>query len=321
MRRVWERVWPLLRVLVPLGIVAAVGWQFARVLTRPELTATPFELRPGWLVPAAGLYLLALLVWASFWADLLRAHGVNVSRGLGLRVYFVSLLGKYIPGKAWVVLMRVGMLRAHAPSRAAVALAAAYETLTTMAAGALVGLLLLPSLGERANIFAGKEGYLLLLVGLPLGVGLVHRLIARRSHRHHPAGSRPHFRLLMLARGLAQASVGWGLIGLSLWATVEAVRPGPTVFTVTDLLRYTTMAALPYVLGFAALVVPGGVGVREWFVQALLAAELSAAMPPAEAEALGVVIALVLRLVWTAGEVAVIAGIYAAGWRWGGRSR
>lgn len=313
MRRVWLAIWPILKYLIPLVVIAGVGWYFAGILSRPELTDTPYALRFEWLIPAGLVYLLAHLVWASFWVDLLHANSVPAPWREGIRAYYVSQLGKYIPGKALVILLRVAMLHAHAPSKLSIGLAAAYETFTTMAAGALVGLLLLPWLGGQADLFQGREIYLILLVALPMGIGVLHKLLGSRKSTAEvdPLKPQARFRLLLLGRGFIQAMLGWTLMGLSFWMTVQGVRPEVTGFpTLTEMIRYTAMIALAYVIGFAALVVPGGVGVREWFVQTFLAIEFAVLLAPAEAEALAVVAALVLRLVWTVAEVFLILCLY-----------
>ena len=81
------------------------------------------------LVPAGLLYLLAHCCWATFWVRLLHGQGIGLVVA-GLRAYFVSQFGKYVPGKAWVILMRVGMLRHDAHAHPIpVAVTATYETL------------------------------------------------------------------------------------------------------------------------------------------------------------------------------------------------
>ena len=313
MRKLWERIWPVLKWLVPAVILAFVGWHFAKILDRSEWSAARFDLGLGWLLLSGGLYLTSHTIWASFWSDLLRAQSVDVPRGLGVRTYFVSQLGKYVPGKAWVILLRMAMLRRHSERKGAIALAATYETLTTMAAGSLVGLLLLPWLGERAALFADKEWMLIALVGLPMCVGVAQRLLGKRAKKTADTTVRPKFRLTLLLRGLLQASVGWVLMGLSLWACLRGLTPSVESLTLDVALRFTAMSALAYVIGFAALVVPGGVGVREWLILSMLTVELAGTDQPA---ALAAVAALTLRLVWTASELLVIAGIYVAKFRY-----
>ena len=68
---------------------------------------------------------------------------------------------------------------------------------------------------------------------------------------------------------------------------------------------------LAYVAGFLAFLVPGGIGVREYFLLHLLAFA-----GPAKGVAAAV---LVLRLVWTAAEL-VAAGVLFFVKPWGARS-
>ncbi|HYH64231.1 MAG TPA: hypothetical protein VD866_05990, partial [Urbifossiella sp.] len=142
------RLWLVVKTLLAAAIVVAVGLQFARILGQPALNPYPFDLRVGYLIPAGVLYLLAHCCWGSFWVRLLRSQGVNVSLVHGLRAYFVSQYGKYVPGKAWVVFIRVAMLRGVGGGKSlAVGVTAVYETLTSVAAGALLAAPLLPQLG------------------------------------------------------------------------------------------------------------------------------------------------------------------------------
>ena len=69
--RAW--LWPTIKGVLIVAVVAAVGWQFARVLRQPDLWARPLSLHPGWLAAAAALYLAGLLFPAIYWRLLLRA--------------------------------------------------------------------------------------------------------------------------------------------------------------------------------------------------------------------------------------------------------
>jgi hypothetical protein len=109
---------------------------------------------------------------------------------------------------------------------------------------------------------------------------------------------------------MAIATVGWALMGLSLWMCVRGLVPEPGELTFLAWVRCTAIIALAYAVGFIVLVAPAGVGAREFLLQVLLTPELALVMPPPAAAAVAVVVTLVLRLVWTAGEMAVIAGVY-----------
>ena len=58
-----------------------------------------------------------------------------------MRAYLVSHLGKYVPGKAMVVVMRAGLSMPYGARGATAAIATFYETLVMMAAGSLMAAL------------------------------------------------------------------------------------------------------------------------------------------------------------------------------------
>ena len=103
--------WFLLLKCVLAGVIlAAVGWKFYDLLRAPEL-AHRTALRVEFLIPAGLLYLGCHTLWGTFWWQLLRDQGVRVPWLTAVRAYFVSQAGKYVPGKAWVIFLRVGLLR------------------------------------------------------------------------------------------------------------------------------------------------------------------------------------------------------------------
>jgi len=304
--------WLILKYVLPVIIVVAVTYQFYTLLSRPELWSEQLTLRPQWLLLSAILYLMAHTLFATFWVQLLRCQGAVIPWKYGVRAYFVSQLGKYVPGKALVILIRISMLRAYAPSRAVLALTATYETIGTMAAGAGVGVLLLPWLSADASV-TDQRWPLLIIAALPLGFGLVHMVIRYLGAKYQKDMPQlPHLPFLLLARGLLQAAFGWVVMGLSLWAALQAILPEPLALNVTNWLRLTAIASMSYVIGFVVLVSPGGVGVREYFLQQMLTTELAlhAGYGSDEAAGLAVVLAIVLRLTWTLAELVAIQLLY-----------
>jgi hypothetical protein len=89
---------------------------------------------------------------------------------------------------------------------------------------------------------------------------------------------------------------------------VKGLMPDAPVLTWEFGGRCTAILALAYVGGFVAVVVPGGLGVREWVLDRFLAPELALEAASA-AQPVTVVIVLVLRLVWTAAELVLAAVI------------
>ena len=285
-----------LKTAVAVGLIAAVGWQFAKLLRSPELAAHEFRVRWHFLLFAGLLYLAAHALWGTFWVQLLRSQNAGLPWLVGVRAYFVSQIGKYVPGKAWVILLRVGMLRGRGLSPTVVGVTATYETLTSMAAGAVVGVALLPWTGMDIELVSVKGFALLGLALLPLAL-VALTVVAKRVGRTRAAGL-PRPPVLLLARGMLQAMVGWALLGLSLWCVVAGLDAEVPEFTIDGYLTCAAAVALSYVIGFVVLVSPGGLGAREVVLQQVLGGPVAA------------VVALVLRLVWTVFEAIAAGALY-----------
>src|SRR5205823_5057822 len=88
--------------------------------------------------------------------------------------------------KAWAILMRAALLPGVRPGAAA--LTAAYETLTTMAAGALIAAGVIPWLLAGQESLGAQALGLLALAGLPILPGVFNAIIARVPRRAGGAG-------------------------------------------------------------------------------------------------------------------------------------
>jgi glycosyltransferase 2 family protein len=312
--RLRKHLWLAGKSLLAMAILVGVARYFAGVLASPAHPAVPFRLRLEYLVPAGLLYLLAHICWGSFWVRLLRGQNIPITLFAGLRCYFVSQFGKYIPGKAWVIVMRVGMLGSPG-TKLAVGLTATYETLTSMAAGTLLGVALLPYLGVLPPAVAGNNSLLFGLAGLPIALALLNKLAARiaAKRRGPDATPLPSPSLVLMAQGLLHGVCGWCLLGLSLALVIRAVVPEPTPWTGQAYLGDVGAVGLSYVLGFVVLVAPGGLGVRELVLQQVLTRRFLVNQEEAAAAGTAAVVALVLRLVWTVAELVLATALWA--WR------
>lgn len=298
--------WTVAKVTLALVIVGFVGQRFYQDLQRPELADLTF--RPGWLVLSGILYVAFLGFAAFFWYSLLKKFNQPASPLAVIRAYAISQLGKYLPGKAWSLLLRaVGMKPAGVKFGIGL-MSALYEVLTLMASGALLAAVLFavqpPEVAGMTwhPVWTGLA--LLLVCGSFLWPAVFNFLAARLIRRMHQDADLAVARLSYgtLAQGLLITGCGWFAFGVSLWAILQSVLPNPPPLTVENLVRYVAGLGLAYVAGFLALVVPGGIGVREFFLLHLLSGE--------GPEALIAAAVLAMRLVWTATELLAVALVY-----------
>jgi uncharacterized membrane protein YbhN (UPF0104 family) len=327
----WRKWWPVLKALLAVAILVAVGRQFVRDLGSLDLAERP--LRPAWLILAGALYVAGIGLSAYYWVRLLRGLGQDPSPLAATRAYYLGHLGKYLPGKAWAVLIRVTQSAGPGLRLGVAVMTTFYEVLATMAAACLLAAVLFAvqtpdflapfDLGDLTRFWRrdareqtevdprlGVVLSLLLLgaTGLPLLPPVFNRLVHRLTKRFKGAEAEPlpPMRYAHLTEGLLWPALGWLLLGASLWATLQAVLQEPRAWEWAAWLRYSAALSLAYVAGFV-LFVPGGLGVREYCLAVFLAPEI-ARLGDSETAGLAALVVLLLRLLWTAAEL-VAAGV------------
>ncbi|MGL4551248.1 MAG: lysylphosphatidylglycerol synthase domain-containing protein [Gemmataceae bacterium] len=321
------RWWPVLKAVFGIGLVGFVGWQFSRDLAKLPPRAEPVGY--GWLALSAALYLAGLGLSGVFWLRLMRHLDARPGRYRAVRAYYVSQLGKYAPGKALALILRVGMVRGDGTPAATAALAAFYEVLTTMAAGALLALALAPVVvpADAAGLVWGRlwdldaphdptraETALMALTllaatALPLTPWLFNRLAAGVTRRFGMV-TPPAVHYGYLLEGLATIVPCWALFALALACGLAAVPEVAVGWTPATLGWLAVCMAIAYVGGFV-VPTPGGLGGREFLLLLLLVPVLVRHGTPAEAAGPTVsLVVLLLRLAWTVGEVILAGCLY-----------
>jgi hypothetical protein len=312
------------RYLLPPLVIACVGWYFFNRLRQPVLWDGALVFRAEWVIPAALIYLVAYTIWGRYYVTLLRNQGATVSSATGLRAYFISQMGKYVPGKVLVIIMRIAMLGKIGISRTAVGITALYESVVWAGSGALVGVLLLPGSlwNGMLDQFREQGGqppeinrYWLILPLAAASIGLVglNRFVNRisRWRRGPNAAQLPRVKLHWVLAGLAWDSVGWLVMGLSLLLMLNGLHASAFPFTWDSYRDMASIAAIAYIFGFVAFFMPAGIGVRDIALQLLLAVELRTQMGPGNAEAanaLAAILAILFRVIGTAAEL-ITAGL------------
>ena len=308
-----NRSFPRLKGLFKATLIGcAIGlplWVLCRHWS--EVAAAIQRANPWWV----GLVGMGLVVYtvlnASVWCDVLRALGWNGARLPATRVWVRSEAMKWLPGGIWGYASRVVRAPLIGVARPVAAASLVAELMLTIAAWAILaalGMVLDGRIIRRlVEAFAAGEGgitggLLVPLVGLGLLLPCALAMLApvRRAvlRRLEPLriGS---WRLRPLARALA-SYLGLCLFHAALlMLLVRAFHPAGFGF-------WPAAAADggAWLIGFFAIGVPGGIGVREagiaWF--------LGAHIPPAEAMA----VAVLWRALQVAAELTALAASHAS---------
>jgi len=316
-RLVWEIVkWSLCLLVVVFVIRRAL------LLWRDEgIQQVHFSFESsGWLALSGGVYVAGWLPSVWFWQQLMRSLGGRVRFADSARAYYCGHLGKYVPGKVTVLVIRAALIKDRGSPAGPAALTAAYETVVMMGVGLAVGVALLPMMFTETSthappVWSGrliKLPFLAPILIVALGVlllPLLSRLLTQiavrmASTKVNREGRSVRIGTKLLARGMLALVAGWSLHGLSLGLTLRAVTAAPL-----DLGQWPVWVAavsLATSVGFVVIFAPGGLGVREELLMEVL--RIQPDVGPQQA----VAAAFLLRLVWLVAEIVAAVVLYYA---------
>jgi len=260
---------------VQLLFVALALWYAGRALAGQWSSVRLLAARasPRWGLVAAS----ALLVLASYalliqvWRAMLTAwgEGGRLSYRDAARIWFVSNLTKYVPGKVW----QIATMGVMAQGRGVSPVAAAGSSLIVNLANIVSGFVVVLATGAtvfRAFSDAGPRAGLLLAAILALGLLLLPAVLARAA----PYVARVTRQRVTLphipARAVWLAALGtaaaWALYGVAFQLFSASLVDGSTGATTLYIAAFTGS----YLVGYLALFAPGGLVVREGMLVASL---------------------------------------------------
>lgn len=303
---------------VQAAIVLVVLWFVRRTVlgALEELHAFHLHVNVAWLIAAGVLAMLGYLPAGLFWHRLLRVLGQDAGLAETLRAYYVGQLGKYVPGKFMVIVIRTGMIRSHRVQTSLAVLSVFFETQTMMAVGGFLAAAVLAILfHEQRWLFLAGIGFML-LAGLPTFPPIFRRLarllgVGRSDPTTAARLDRLGYDTLLL--GWLAMTMGWLLTALSLWATLRAMGvPGVDAFH--HFAYYLGSVSLSKVAGFVSLI-PAGLGVADLTLTELLRLYGTKVLSLSDAQATALVAAVLLRLTWLVAEIVISIILYAVGRR------
>jgi uncharacterized membrane protein YbhN (UPF0104 family) len=302
----------MLRIAVLVVVCIGVSGTARGALA--QLSEHSWTVRPAWLVVSGAAYVLGMAPMGWFWQRTLIALGYQPPLSATLRAYYFGQLGKYVPGKAMVIILRVAAMRRWAPSMRLVIVSVFVETLTMMAVGALLACVI-------SALVLKLDAYIwLIALGMAVAAGvptlpMVLRWFGRigagrlaREDEDKPQAQDPvevgvrlrGITFRVLGTGWITAGICWVLFATSLWGTLRAIGVD-RVQLFANMPVLITAVAFAVVAGFLSML-PGGLVVRDAVLMQLLA--------PVCGEANALVAAVLMRLVWLVSEVLACGILY-----------
>ena len=277
-----------------------------------------------WLLPAGVAYAFGWLPSVWLWRRLMHEMHQPVPLMMAIRAYYIGHVGKYVPGKALVLLIRGSLLADRGINPVLGGFPSVYKTLIFMATCAAIAIGAAPvALG---NSFWSQVPDFLHALRQP--VWLFPTLVAVVTFATTPLSawlftvlgrrtlpvtesSQPAVRTAItavaVAQGVLACSIGWLLHSISLGLVLQSVSAdflGPGPFWV-----WVEACTLSTVGGFVVLIAPGGIGVREGLLIEVLKDQ------PHIGPTIAFIAAALLRTAWFTTEILLAAVFYCFSWK------
>ncbi len=252
-----------MRGLWPLFVYASLGFVLVFVY-RFDYLRLPALLAPAPLVFAVVALLGGFVLEAAGWRSMLARDGAPASMSIAIAASGRSILGKYIPGKLWMIVGRASWAaRALGRPVARLALVTLNAQVLALWAALLLGLPGMAWVGGL-RIWGSLWLLLMLVFSCVLFSRVVHRRVETWLGGRWPAlGERlPHVEIATARVAAPWMIAGWLALGAGFAALASSVVPAEARASVPAIVLCLGFP-LASALGMAAVFVPGGLGVRE----------------------------------------------------------
>lgn len=263
-----NRLLQLLRWLIFFAVSSGIAHRIW--IEKEKIASYPLALHPGWILLSMVCYFAGMTGCAFFWWLALRDLGGAPSFLNTGYAYFAGHLGKYVPGKGLVIIIRAALVRGPGVRAADAAFTSVLETFFLMSVGALVCLpvFVWAPLPHRSVLLCVS-----LVFALTFGAVVVPPVASNARSwlaRIFPAiESGKSCRWKTLGRGLLLMLSTWGFCGLSLLLVFQSMSGLSLLYARMGFLRLwaimTASVAFATIAGFVSLT-PGGLGTREWIL-------------------------------------------------------
>lgn len=275
----------LLKVLLYLSIGFIIYYLYT--FDYLQLSALNYNLIP--------LVASLVFLWTGFvlstlsWKNSLKIHQITITNQLAIYSHGISVFAKYIPGKVWVILGRASIVSEKNSSLGILSTISLKEQLVYLLTGLIISLfaiIWLP-LNPLYSLFVGLTA---LALALFLFSKKIHKLILLLIKRLFKKKlDIPYVSIREALPMLKSILAYWFFWSFGFYLLVLAMHPGTS-----GLIAFAFPLSVCY--GLLAVIVPGGIGVRESIIVFFLT---SAGMDTS----FSITVSLLQRLWFISGEI------------------
>lgn len=279
-----RRIFP---ALVKLVLTLAVLYFLYQQIASHWLEIKDHQWRLDWRSAAMSVVvgLAVFFVFSSIWRIIIGGFGHRLGWFRAFRIFYLSNLGRYIPGKVWQLfgILYLAKKEGIAPEEAGASFFLAqlfaipasfvvYFVAAQFEPALLTDRVAFLGTASAWVITGGMLMLCLLVVLFPNRLVRCTNILLRKLKRPTIAFGLDKKVALGVFLGY---SVGWVLYGVAFWCFVEAVAPGTNL----NLVAAAGAFSAAYQIGYLALFAPGGFGPREVIMSVLLTPYLGPLAP------------------------------------------
>jgi uncharacterized membrane protein YbhN (UPF0104 family) len=285
---------------VQWGIVALIFGFLLFFIARQwnKLPDFDWHFEPGWLALSAVCVAAFYVGQGEIWRLILRALGEELRPPPARAVWGKSLIARYVPTNALMVVGRVVMADRHGVAKRVTLASIVYELGLGFGTAVMVGayfVIELPSLQDHA-------GRYVVLALIPAVVAVLHprvfdplaNLVLRKLGREPLPRTLPFRRIVEFSLMYVAC---WAAIGLGVYAFAAALHP----LSASDLPYVAAAYPVAFCVAVLTFIVPSGLGTRD--------AALATAMSAVLAGTVATAIAVAFRIFQTAIELAYVGSV------------
>uniref|UniRef100_UPI0026044A59 hypothetical protein n=1 Tax=uncultured Gimesia sp. TaxID=1678688 RepID=UPI0026044A59 len=233
--------WKLIKGALLALVLYYVGRQGYQLYQEQREALSEIQIKPMWLILSGVCSIVAWLPSVWFWQRMMIESGDSPGFWPTARAYYCGHLGKYIPGKISVLLIRATLMKEFRVRVSVAALTAAYETLAVMGVGLVLFLALVPyvinadqlaewptwiqSIQSRPVLVPAAILFVL-FISLPFLSRLINLFSQKITKSELDAAKvedQPSISIRLLYAGVFAFLISWVLHGLSLGLIVASL--------------------------------------------------------------------------------------------------
>jgi uncharacterized membrane protein YbhN (UPF0104 family) len=270
--------WKSIQLALTLAVVGFAGWYLWKQWSAATDNGYRFDFQVGWLAAASVVILATFAVLIETWRRVLRQLGSQLSFGTAARIWMVSNLGKYVPGRIWALTTMAMMAGEHGVPVGVVGASSVVIMAANVATGFAVVLLMSAGTVQRlagglAAIVAAMVGLFVLLFAAPY-IATHWNRFAARFHKAQLTVSIPP---AAIAVAIVGTTVSWFAYGFAFMLFVHSIIGS----SAAPYSAFVTANAASYLVGYLMIIAPAGIGFREVALVTLLPALKIATGPQA----------------------------------------